>query len=63
MAKKKKKEKKAMQVWKLYQASGNKIERKNKFCSKCGAGVFLAKHKDRETCGRCGYSEFVSKKE
>ena len=62
MAKKKKKEKKAMQVWKLYQASGNKAERKNKFCSKCGSGNFLAKHKDRETCGKCHYTEFISKK-
>lgn len=58
MAKKKKKQKKAMQVWKLYQASGNKVERKNKFCSKCGPGYFLAKHKDRETCGKCGYTNF-----
>jgi len=59
MAKKKKKEKKAMQVGKLYQASGSKVERKNKFCTKCGAGVFLAKHKDRETCGKCGFTEFI----
>lgn len=62
MAKKKKKEKKAMQVWKLYQASGNKAERKNRFCSKCGPGYFLAMHKDRETCGKCGFTEFVSNK-
>lgn len=60
MAKKKKNKKKPMQVWKLYQVSGNKVERKNRFCSKCGSGVFLAKHKDRETCGRCGYSEIFS---
>ena len=25
-----------MQTWKLYQVSGNKLERKNKFCPKCG---------------------------
>ena len=54
----KKKGKKAMQVWKLYHASGNKAERKNKFCSKCGPGIFMAKHKDRETCGKCGYTTF-----
>ena len=63
MAKKKKNKKKAMQVWKLYQTSGNKVERKNKFCSKCGPGYFLAKHKDRLTCGKCYYVEFISKKE
>ncbi|MCH8004298.1 MAG: 30S ribosomal protein S27ae [Nanoarchaeota archaeon] len=62
MAKKKKNKKKAMQVWKLYQVSGNKVERKNKFCSKCGPGYFLAKHKDRLTCGKCSYVEFISKK-
>lgn len=62
MAKAKKKEKKAMQVWKLYQVSGDKVERKNRFCSKCGPGVFLAKHNNRESCGKCGYSEFASKK-
>jgi len=59
MAKKKKKEKKAAQVWKLYQVSGDKLERKNKFCSKCGNGFYLAKHKDRETCGKCGFTNFI----
>ena len=58
MGKKKKNPKKPMQVWKLYQASGDKVERKNKFCPKCGAGFFLANHKDRENCGKCGYTEF-----
>ena len=51
-----------MQVWKIYQVYGNKVERKNRFCAKCGPGYFLAKHKDRETCGKCGYTEFASKK-
>ena len=36
---------------------GDKIERKNKFCPKCGPGFFMAKHKDRTTCGKCGYME------
>jgi len=58
MAKKKKKEKKASQIWKLYEKVGDKIERKNKFCSKCGSGYFLAKHKDRQTCGKCGFTIF-----
>ena len=58
MPKKKKNKKKAMQVWKLYQTSGGKVERKNKFCTKCGSGNFLAKHKNRETCGKCGFTEF-----
>jgi len=27
------------------------------FCPKCGPGIFLAAHKDRRTCGKCGYME------
>jgi len=59
VAKKKKKEKKPFQIWKLYKTSGNKVERTNKFCPKCGTGNFLAKHKDRETCGKCSYTNFT----
>ena len=28
-----------------------------KNCPKCGAGVRLADHKDRRSCGKCGYFE------
>ena len=41
-----------------YKAGGEKLERKNKSCPKCGAGVFLAEHKDRVACGKCGYTEW-----
>ncbi|MEM3362180.1 MAG: hypothetical protein QXV64_03795 [Candidatus Anstonellaceae archaeon] len=30
---------------------------KRKFCPKCGAPVKLAEHKDRRSCGKCGYFE------
>ena len=60
--KKPKKPEKSAQLWKLYGAKGDKLERKNKFCPKCGAGFFLATHKDRLTCGNCGYTEFTGKK-
>ena len=43
-------------VSKVYDLSSG-IKRKNKFCPKCGEGFFLAAHKDRLTCGKCGYSE------
>lgn len=36
-------------------------KRKNTFCPKCGVGVFMAQHKDRNSCGKCGYTEFKSK--
>ena len=52
------KKKKSSQKWTCYESG----KQKNKFCPKCGAGVFMAKHKDRLTCGKCGYTEF-SKKE
>ena len=55
----KKQEKNPNNASKLYQVSGNKIERKNKSCPKCGPGVFMAKHSDRLYCGNCHYSEFL----
>lgn len=30
---------------------------KGKTCPKCGAGTFLAEHKDRLYCGKCHYME------
>ena len=60
MAKKPKKKSKPMQLWKLYKGNGDSLSRKNQFCPKCGPGVFLASHKDRQTCGKCGYMEKVS---
>jgi len=47
--------------WNLYEKSGDKIARKNKSCPKCGAGIFMAKHANRATCGNCHYAEFSSK--
>ncbi|MCK4718340.1 MAG: 30S ribosomal protein S27ae [Thermoplasmata archaeon] len=45
-----------------YKIEGDKIVRNRQFCPKCGAGVFLAEHKDRVSCGKCGYTEFKDKK-
>jgi len=62
MAKKKDRKKKpGSHKYQHYEAKGDKVERKQKFCPKCGVGVFMAKHKDRETCGQCGYTEFNRK--
>ncbi len=57
MPKKKVKNKKPSAKWKFYKLSGDKIERKP-YCPKCGPYVFLAQHKDRQTCGTCGYTRF-----
>ena len=44
--------------WNLYQKSGDKLERKNRSCPKCGSGVFMARHSNRWTCGACKYTVF-----
>ena len=62
MAKKQKKARKPMQVWKVYDAKGTSIARKTVFCPKCGPGVFLGKHSTRVSCGKCGYTEMTVKK-
>ena len=48
---------KNIQIWKKYK--DGKLQ--GKWCPRCGAGVILAQHKDRVTCGKCGYSETKAK--
>ena len=65
MAKKKdskeEKKKKPFNRYKMYKVSGDKLEKNNKSCPKCSVESFLANHKDRLTCGKCGYTEMLSK--
>ena len=61
MPKKKVKNKKPSKKYSKYKISGDKIERQPN-CPRCGPGTFLAQHKDRQTCGTCGYTVFTSKK-
>ncbi len=49
------KEKTKIKKSNMYDTSGE-LKRKGKFCPKCGAGVFMAEHKDRYTCGKCSYT-------
>jgi len=58
--KKSHKNKPSSQRWKKYIIEGDKIK-KEKFCPRCGPGVFLMKGKNRLYCGRCHYTEFLSK--
>ena len=44
-----------------YKVEGGKLTRTRKACPKCGAGVYLAEHKGRTSCGKCGYTEFAKK--
>ncbi len=57
------KRKKTSKRYENYEVSGSELKRKNKNCPKCGAGVFLANHKNRSYCGQCHYSEFNKKEE
>ncbi|KAF8822308.1 ribosomal-ubiquitin protein RPS27A [Cardiosporidium cionae] len=57
-----KKKKVKLAVLKLYKVDGNdQITRLRKECpmSSCGPGVFMALHRNRSYCGRCG-GTFVS---
>lgn len=42
--------------WKIHTTYENG-KLKNKNCPKCGKGFRLAEHKDRRSCGKCGYME------
>ena len=44
-------------ISRLYEVKGNSLSRKNKTCPKCGPGYFLGVHKNRDSCGKCGYTE------
>lgn len=62
MAKEQAKKKAKAGASKLYKVSGNKLERNNKSCPKCGPGIFMAKHTSRWTCGQCHMTEFIASK-
>jgi len=55
-AKKRKVEKKGKKP-KKEKKKNLKAYKKGKTCPKCGSGVRLAEHKDRWSCGKCGYYE------
>ena len=40
----------------LYKIDGDKIERLRTQCPECGIGVFMAEHKNRRHCGKCGHT-------
>ncbi len=61
MPKKDVKNKKPSKKYSKYKVSGDSVERAA-VCPRCGAGVFLAEHKNRQTCGSCGYTVFKDKR-
>jgi small subunit ribosomal protein S27Ae len=52
----KKKEEKSVSA--LYKIEGEKVMRLRPTCERCGPGYFMAKHKDRYTCGHCGFTRY-----
>jgi small subunit ribosomal protein S27Ae len=58
---KEKKPKANVQVWKLYKVEETTLTRLKKECPRCGRGYFMAEHKDRMSCGNCGYTTFKTK--
>lgn len=58
---KEKKPKANVQVWKLYKADSETLTRLRKECPRCGKGYFMAEHKDRLSCGHCGFTNFKNK--
>ncbi len=45
-----------------YKIEGDKVTRQ-RFCPRCGPGVFLMNSQSRFYCGKCHYSEFEVKKQ
>jgi ubiquitin-small subunit ribosomal protein S27Ae len=58
---KEKKPKANVQVWKLYKIEGETATHLRKECPRCGKGFFMAEHKDRQSCGYCGFTTFRTK--
>jgi len=45
-----------------YKIEGDKLI-KQRFCPRCGQGIFLMQSNNRVYCGKCHYCEFKSKDE
>ncbi len=58
--KKKPKNKPTSKKYTKYKIEGDKIIRE-KYCPRCGPGVFLMNGGNRFYCGRCKYTEFLKK--
>ncbi len=51
----------SVKIHEYYEISGSEVKRKRKTCPRCGPGAWLAEHKGRLYCGKCGYTEFEKK--
>ena len=62
LTKRQKKNKPTSKKYTKFKIEGDTIVRE-KSCPRCGPGVFVMNAKDRLYCGKCHYTEFMSKKE
>lgn len=46
----------------LWEVKDGKVVKTHRECPRCGAGVFMAPHYSRFSCGRCGYTKFDTPK-
>ncbi len=51
----------SVSVYKFYDVKSGAVTRNHKSCPRCGTGTFMAHHKDRDYCGRCGYTVSAKK--
>ncbi len=58
---KKKKKEKGVHV--MYKVEGDKVTRLRPTCERCGPGYFMGDHKDRYTCGHCGFTRYKTQSE
>jgi len=56
--KREQKKKKEKGVHALYKVEGEKVTRLRPVCERCGTGYFMGEHKDRYTCGHCGFTRY-----
>jgi len=48
-------------IYTLYKIEADKVTRLRPTCERCGAGFFMAEHKDRYTCGHCGFTRYKTR--
>ncbi|MEM4756316.1 MAG: 30S ribosomal protein S27ae [Candidatus Woesearchaeota archaeon] len=53
------KKKTSHRLSRFYTVAGGSLQKKAKFCPKCGVGFYMAQHKNRLTCGNCKYTEML----
>jgi ubiquitin-small subunit ribosomal protein S27Ae len=54
--KKPKKEEKG--IYSIYKIESDKVCRLRPTCERCGPGYFMADHRERFTCGHCGFTRY-----